>query len=128
MAKLIVPRFQLPAGATAELRGLVHGWADTPLIPADIATVSWKLYQLVLARKTLTELDEYSEDGIAPADVLSDTLLQGKSIKYNFHHVPGNRVSVPFAAIGSIYRVVYTLAPANPLEQLLIVPFEVEVV
>ncbi len=128
MSNIVVPRFRLPAGATAEFRGLIHGWADTPLVAGDLNTAGWVLYQLNVARKTLTELEGYSESGITPASILSSPLLQGSKIQYNFHHVPGNRVSVPFATIGSIYRIVYTLTPANAAEQLIVVPFEVEVI
>lgn len=123
-----VPRFKIPARATAELRGLVHGWGDTPLIPGDIATVTWVVYELNLARKTLTEVEGYAEAAITPADCISETLLQGRSILYNFHHVPPNRTTPPYLEIGKIYRVHYTLTPNNAAEQLLIVPFEIEVI
>lgn len=124
----VVPRFQLPYGATAEFRGLVNGWNETPLIAADIASIEWTLYEVVGARRTLVEVDGYTEIAIVVADVISDVVLQGRQIRYNFFHTPQNRTTEPFMLAGKVYRIQYTVTPANAAEQLIVVPFEVEVV
>ena len=123
-----VPRFKVPALATAELRAYIHGWADTPLLPTDIDTVAWKLYELNQARKTLTEVEGYGEDSIDPADVISVTLQQGRKILYNFAHTPPNRTTPPYMEIGKVYRLHYICRPQNAEEQDLVIPFEIEVI
>ncbi len=126
-----VPRVRVPYGATVELQGLLEGWGQTPLLPADVASVAWTVYQFNQARRTLTELDGYAEAAIAtPGDVLYATLHEWDmdEVGFNFHHVPPNRTTAPFLEIGGVYRVHYTFTPQLASQQLIIVPFEIEVV
>jgi hypothetical protein len=125
---ILIPRFEVPSGGTIEFRGLATGWGEEVLTPGDIASVGWKVYELKLPHKELVEVEGYAEASINPADVLhAPQTSEFTGEQYNFSHTPPNRTTPPFLTIGRVYRVVYTLTPNNANEQLIILPFEMEV-
>lgn len=129
MATSNVPRVKIPASGTGEIRALVVGWDDQPLVPDDVDSVAMHLKKVT--RSGLVDVDSsvYAEPSIDPADVLYTTLQPWDEDDegYNFHHVPPNRTQIPFASPGEVYRVEYVLSPADVTKQDILIPFEVEV-
>lgn len=124
-----VPRLQCPKGSTLELRSQHMGWGSRLLLPADFSEAAWKLELLNTARGTLSDVEGYDEETLDLNVILfAPRPWRRDSVGYNFAHTPPNRESAPFDQLRRIYRVTYTLRPANPQLQDLILPFEIEVI
>lgn len=125
------PRYTVPKGGTLELIGRVSGWDKAPIVPNDIDTVHYSVFEINKTTGAETVIDghdnvELDKDEVIMTSLQTDDRWEDRdTIGYNFVHTPPNRSNVPFPNRGKTYEVRYTLVPQDAALQNLVLAFEV---
>lgn len=107
-------------GQTVEVLGRIIGWNGQPIVPSDIASISYSAYILEQATGDENAVDTFQDVELDPVeDFLEETLLLNDvkwhedSIGYNFHFMPDPGI---FTQRGEIYLLRVTLVSIDPGE------------
>lgn len=110
-----------------EFQAYITGWADTPIVQADIASISYSAWLYQPALKEEVEIENHQDVAVVVADAVLDTLepWDVDSTGFNFKHTP--ELDNPlFDQRGQTYILRYTLVPANAAEENLVAEFLVK--
>jgi hypothetical protein len=103
--------------ATAALLARVVDIEGTPLVPADVSSLSYTVFQIdPCLPNELVPVDGHTNVALTPGDVLSSELELSElwsvdDIGHNFSHVIDVSTDEAFATAGVDYQVRYELVP-----------------